>query len=48
MGKATLNGKQISIVRINVVGGYNGREWARIPAMVQYAVMEDAEAGISI
>jgi hypothetical protein len=48
VGKATLNGKQISIVRINVVGGYNGREWARIPAMVQYAVMEDAEAGISI
>jgi len=35
-----LNGKLVSIVRISVMAGYDGQRWARVPAMVQYAVLE--------
>ncbi|HVV62438.1 MAG TPA: hypothetical protein VHD14_11850 [Pseudolabrys sp.] len=37
---ATLNGKLVQIVRINVVAGYNGHGWQRVGDMVQYAVVE--------
>lgn len=43
----SMQGKLVTIVRINVLAGYNGREWLRVPAMVQYAVME-AQDGLSI
>jgi hypothetical protein len=41
-----VNGTLTSIVRINVIAGYNGDHWARVPALIQYAVME--APGISI
>jgi hypothetical protein len=47
MDTATMNGKLVSIVRINVVAGYNGHEWLRVPATTQYAVVEDT-GGIAI
>jgi hypothetical protein len=40
------NGKLVSIVRINVMAGFDGQKWSPVPAMVQYAIME--EAGIAI
>jgi len=43
----SVQGKLVNIVRINVLAGYNGREWLRIPTQVQYAVME-AQDGLSI
>jgi hypothetical protein len=42
----TVNGALLSIVRINVLAGYNGRQWARVRETVQYAIME--AQGISI
>ena len=46
MDTRRVNGTLMMIVRINVVAGYNGEHWARVPALVQYAVME--APGISI
>jgi hypothetical protein len=43
----SMQGKLVTIVRISVLAGYNGHEWLRLPAMVQYAVME-AQEGESI
>jgi hypothetical protein len=40
------NGKLVSIVRINVLAGFDGQKWSPVPAMVQYAVIE--EKGIAI
>ena len=41
-----LKGRLVSIVRISVVGAYDGQRWSSVPAMVQYAVME--EEGLEI
>lgn len=35
-----LQDKLVQIVRINVVAGFNGSGWQRVPDMVQYAVLE--------
>jgi hypothetical protein len=43
----SMQGKLVTIVRISVLAGYNGREWLRVPTIVQYAVME-AQDGLSI
>lgn len=40
----SMQGKLVTIVRISVLSGYNGREWLRVPTMVQYAVMEAQDA----
>ena len=32
--------KLMQIVRINVLAGFNGNGWQRLPGMTQYAVME--------
>jgi hypothetical protein len=32
--------KLLQIVRINVLAGFNGSGWQRVPGMTQYAVME--------
>jgi hypothetical protein len=32
--------KLLQVVRINVVAGFNGDGWQRVPSMTQYAVME--------
>jgi len=32
--------KLLQIVRINVLAGFNGNGWQRVPDMTQYAVME--------
>jgi len=37
--KAVAN-KLLQIVRINVLAGFNGNGWQRVPGMTQYAVME--------
>jgi len=42
-----LQGRLVSIVKVNVLAGYNGQQWTRIPAMVQYAILESA-GGIEI
>jgi hypothetical protein len=47
MATRSQNGKLVSIVRISVLAGYDGSKWARVPAMVQYAVMED-DQGMTI
>jgi len=36
----SVENKLMQIVRINVVGGFNGDGWQTVPAMTQYAVME--------
>lgn len=36
----SIEGRVLSIVRINIVAGFDGRDWHRVPAMIQYAVME--------
>ncbi len=36
----TIEGKAMSIVRINIVAGFDGQDWRRVPVMIQYAVME--------
>jgi hypothetical protein len=41
MDTQRLNGKLVSVVRISVMAGYDGQRWAPVPAMVQYAVMEE-------
>lgn len=40
MTTKSLNGNIVDIVRINVLAGYDGRDWARIPDMTQYAIIE--------
>jgi hypothetical protein len=35
-----VRGKLVQIVRINVVAAFDGRQWARVPVMTQYALME--------
>lgn len=41
MDTQSINGRLVSIVRINVIAGYDGARWAPAPVMVQYAVMEE-------
>jgi hypothetical protein len=36
----SVRGKLVQIVRISVVAAFDGRQWARIPAMTQYALIE--------
>jgi hypothetical protein len=35
-----VNGKMVQIVRISVVAAFDGQQWARIPVMTQYALIE--------
>ena len=35
----TVQGKLVSIVRVNVIGGFDGRSWKPVPQTTQYAVM---------
>ena len=35
-----MQGKIVSIVRINIVAAFDGRHWGRVPGMVQYALIE--------
>lgn len=35
-----VQGKLVQIMRISVVAAYDGRQWAPIPEMTQYALME--------
>ena len=35
-----VRGKLVQIVRINVVATFDGRRWARVPLMTQYALIE--------
>jgi hypothetical protein len=35
-----VQGKLVQIVRINVVAAFDGQQWARIPVMTQYALIE--------
>ena len=35
-----VQGKLVQIVQISVVAAFDGRRWARIPTMTQYALME--------
>jgi len=35
-----VQGKLVQIVRISVVATFDGRQWARVPVMTQYAMIE--------
>ena len=35
-----VRGKLVQIVRINVVATFDGRRWARVPVITQYALIE--------
>jgi hypothetical protein len=35
-----VRGKLVQIVRISVVATFDGRQWARVPVMTQYALIE--------
>jgi hypothetical protein len=35
-----VQGKLVQIVRINVVAAFDGEQWARVPLMTQYALIE--------
>jgi hypothetical protein len=35
-----VRGKLVQIVRINVIAAFDGRHWARVPVMTQYALIE--------
>jgi hypothetical protein len=35
-----LEGKLVSIVRISIIAAFDGRRWAVVPAMTQYALMQ--------
>jgi hypothetical protein len=37
-----MGGKLVTIMRINVVAGYNGSGWQRVASTVQYAIMPTA------
>lgn len=41
-----MGGKMVEIVQINVMAGYDGQAWARVPEMTQYAVIQSK--GIAI
>lgn len=41
MDTQTVQGRLMSIVRVNVIGGFDGRSWKRVPATIQYAVMQE-------
>ncbi|HEU5018029.1 MAG TPA: hypothetical protein VFT69_08655 [Pseudolabrys sp.] len=41
-----MNGKMVQIVEVNVLAGYDGQTWARVPDMRQYAVIQSK--GIAI
>jgi len=36
----SVQGKLVQIVRINVIAAFDGKQWARIPVMTQYALIE--------
>jgi hypothetical protein len=36
----TVQGKLVRIVRISVVAAFDGKHWARVPVMTQYALIE--------
>lgn len=36
----TIQGKLVSIVRINVVAAFDGHRWSPVPTMTQYALIE--------
>lgn len=36
----TIQGKLVSIVRINVVAAFDGRRWSPVPTLTQYALIE--------
>ena len=36
----TMSNRLVQVVRINVIAGYNGSAWQRMPGMTQYAVIE--------
>lgn len=40
MESTGLNGKVVDIVRVDVLAGYDGHGWARVPQMTQYAIIE--------
>ncbi len=42
----SLNGKLVDIVRIDVLAGYDGRGWARVPHATQYAIMQSPGVAI--
>lgn len=35
-----MEGKVVAIVRVNIVAGYDGRQWSAVAPMIQYAMME--------
>ena len=35
-----VQGKLVQIVQISVVAAFDGRRWARIPTMTQYALID--------
>ena len=41
MDTQAVQGKLMSIVRVHVVGGFNGHTWLRLTPMVQYAVIQE-------
>ena len=36
----TVKGKLVQIMRISVIATFDGQQWARVPAMTQYALIE--------
>lgn len=46
MATKSQNGKLVSIVRINVLAGFDGTKWERVPLMIQYAIIEDEGVAI--
>lgn len=47
VGTGEMQGKLVSIVRIQVIGGYDGESWKRVPGTIlQYAIIE--EDGLAI
>ena len=41
MDTQAVRGQLVSIVRVNVVGGFDGQSWKRVPQTTQYAVMQE-------
>lgn len=39
LGSKTVGGRELQVVRVNVIAGYNGIHWQRVIGMVQYAVI---------
>ena len=42
----SLKGRVVHIVRINVFAGYDGKGWARVPQMTQYAIIQSEGVAI--